>query len=42
MAGYTMERFQEYWFEGSKERTPTNEENLHYVSAGTQIRRQQA
>ena len=36
MAGYTMERFQEYWLEGSKERTPTNEENLHYVSAGTQ------
>lgn len=35
MAGYTMERFQEYWLEGSKERTPTNEQNLHYVSAGT-------
>ena len=36
MAGYKMERFQEYWLEVSKERTPTNEENLHYVSAGTQ------
>lgn len=35
MAGYTMERFQEYWLEGSQERTPTNDQNLHYVSAGT-------
>lgn len=36
MGGYTMERFQTYWLEGSKDRIPTNDELLHYVSAGTQ------
>lgn len=36
MGGYTMERFQTYWLEGSRERIPTNDELLHYVSAGTQ------
>lgn len=36
MGGYTMERFQTYWLEGSRDRIPTNDELLHYVSAGTQ------
>lgn len=31
-----MERFQNYWLEGSRDRIPTNDELLHYVSAGTQ------
>lgn len=34
MAGYTMERFQHYWLTGSQEGVPTNDELLHYVSAG--------
>lgn len=36
MGGYTMERFQTYWLEGSRENTPTNDDLLHYVSSGTQ------
>ena len=36
MGGYTMERFQSYWLEGSRDNTPTNDKLLHYVSAGTQ------
>ena len=36
MGGYTMERFQTYWLEGSKDNTPTNDDLLHYVSAGRQ------
>lgn len=35
MAGYTMEKFSEYWLDGSRENTPTNIEELQYVSAGT-------
>lgn len=35
MAGYTMERFQTYWLNGSKEGVPGNDELLHYVQAGT-------
>lgn len=36
MAGYTMERFQHYWLTGSQDGIPTNDELLHYVSAGTE------
>ena len=36
MGGYTMERFQNYWLEGSRDRILANDELLHYVSAGTQ------
>lgn len=35
MAGYTMERFQHYKLMGSRDNTPTNDELLHYVNAGT-------
>lgn len=35
MAGYTMERFQHYKLTGSQDGIPTNDELLHYVSAGT-------
>ena len=35
MAGYTMERFQNYKLMGSRDNTPTNDELLHYVNAGT-------
>jgi TonB-linked SusC/RagA family outer membrane protein len=35
MAGYTMEKFSEYWLTGSRENTPTNISELQYVSAGT-------
>lgn len=36
MGGYTMERFQTYSLYGKRENTPTNDELLQYVSAGTQ------
>ncbi len=36
MGGYTMERFQNYWLTGSRDNTPSNDDNLRYVSAGTQ------
>lgn len=36
MGGYTMERFQNYWLTGSRDNTPTNDDNLRYVSSGTQ------
>jgi TonB-linked SusC/RagA family outer membrane protein len=35
MAGYTMEKFSYYWLTGSRENTPSNYEDLRYVSAGT-------
>jgi TonB-linked SusC/RagA family outer membrane protein len=35
MAGYTMEKFSHYWLTGSRENTPSNYEDLRYVSAGT-------
>jgi len=35
MAGYTMERFQDYYLEGSREKIPSNVEEMRYVSAGT-------
>ncbi|WP_321478976.1 TonB-dependent receptor [uncultured Bacteroides sp.] len=35
MAGYTMEKFSEYWLKGSRENTPSNLDELQYVSAGT-------
>ncbi len=35
MAGYTMEKFSEYWLKGSRENTPSNYEDLQYVNAGT-------
>ena len=36
MGGYTMERFQTYWLNGSRDGIPTNDELLHYVKAGTE------
>ncbi|MCH3991190.1 MAG: TonB-dependent receptor [Prevotella sp.] len=36
MGGYTMERFQNYWLTGSRDNTPNNDDNLRYVSSGTQ------
>lgn len=35
MAGYTMERFQNYYLKGSREQIPSNVEDMRYVSAGT-------
>ena len=35
MAGYTMERFQYYYLNGSRELIPSNVEDMRYVSAGT-------
>jgi len=35
MAGYTVERFQDYWLDGSRDKTPSNDETLRYVNAGT-------
>lgn len=35
MAGYTMERFQDYWASAYAEDIPSNEETLRYPSAGT-------
>ncbi|MBP8687734.1 MAG: SusC/RagA family TonB-linked outer membrane protein, partial [Prevotella sp.] len=35
MAGYTMERFQDYYLEGSREKIPSNVEEMRYVDAGT-------
>lgn len=36
MAGFTAERFSNYWLNGSSEDIPNNSENLQEVSAGTQ------
>ena len=36
MAGYTMERFQDYWLSGSRDNIPSNVEEMRYVSAGTE------
>ncbi len=36
MVGYTMEKFSHYWLTGSREAIPNNNENLWYVSAGTE------
>jgi len=36
MGGYTMERFQDYTLSGSRDNTPSNDETLRYVNAGTQ------
>lgn len=35
MAGFTAERFAEYWVEGKRDDTPNNSENLQEVNAGT-------
>jgi len=35
MAGYTMERFQDYYLDGSRDKIPSNVEEMRYVSAGT-------
>ena len=35
MAGYTMERFQDYWAEAYTENIPSNVPEMRYVSAGT-------
>lgn len=35
MGGYTMERFQDYYLEGSREKIPSNADEMRYVSAGT-------
>lgn len=35
MAGFTAERFAEYWVKGARDDTPNNSENLQEVSAGT-------
>jgi TonB-linked SusC/RagA family outer membrane protein len=35
MAGFTAERFAEYWVTGSRDNTPNNSDNLQEVSAGT-------
>ena len=35
MAGFTAERFADYWLNGSREDTPSNAETLHEVHAGT-------
>ncbi len=39
MAGYTMEKFNYYWLDGSREGIPSNNANLHYVAAGTENER---
>jgi TonB-linked SusC/RagA family outer membrane protein len=36
MVGYTMEKFSNYWLTGSRDAVPSNNENLRYVSAGTE------
>ena len=36
MAGFTAERFANYWLNGSSDDVPNNSENLQEVSAGTQ------
>lgn len=36
MAGYTMEKFGEYWIEGSRDAVPSNNPNLQYLNAGTE------
>ncbi|MBQ5404036.1 MAG: TonB-dependent receptor [Bacteroidales bacterium] len=36
MAGYTMEKFSYYWLSGSRDATPSNNENLRYITAGTE------
>lgn len=36
MLGYTMEKFSYYWLSGSRSAIPSNNENLWYVSAGTE------
>ena len=35
MGGYTMEKFSKYWVMGSRDNTPSNLDELHYVNAGT-------
>lgn len=35
MAGYTMERFQDYYLAGSREKIPSNVEEMRYINAGT-------
>lgn len=35
MGGYTMERFQNYYLDGSRDKIPSNAEEMRYVSAGT-------
>jgi TonB-linked SusC/RagA family outer membrane protein len=35
MGGYTVEKFQDYFLKGSSDNTPSNDEALRYVSAGT-------
>lgn len=35
MVGYTMERFQDYYLSGSRDKIPSNVEEMRYVSAGT-------
>lgn len=35
MGGYTMERFQDYFLEGSRDNIPSNVEAMRYVNAGT-------
>ena len=35
MAGFTAERFGEYWVRGARDATPNNSDNLQEVSAGT-------
>ena len=36
MVGYTMEKFSDYNMKGSRDAVPSNNENLRYVSAGTE------
>ncbi|MBQ5540518.1 MAG: TonB-dependent receptor, partial [Bacteroidales bacterium] len=36
MVGYTMEKFSDYNMQGSRDAVPSNNENLRYVSAGTE------
>jgi tonB-linked outer membrane protein, susC/ragA family len=35
MVGYTMERFQDYYLDGSRDEIPSNTSTMRYVSAGT-------
>jgi len=35
MVGYTMERFQDYYLDGSRDEIPSNTATMRYVSAGT-------
>lgn len=41
MGGYTMEKFSKYWVMGSRDNTPSNVDELHYINAGTMNRNSQ-